>query len=213
VLLDDAKLTPGFRPGLLGGVEIVEAAGEVVKQDDEGRMVVEPTPITLIPYYAWNHRGEGEMNVWLARSKDAIRMPAFLASASHAWPADSLEALCDGKVPKSSHDKTIPRFTWWDHRGSKEWVQYTFAKPRAVAGVEVYWFDDTGSGSCRVPQSWKLLYQDGKAWKEVPGAAGFGTRLDAFNQVSFPSVTTRGLRLEVQLQPRFSGGILEWRVQ
>ena len=28
-----------------------------------------------------------------------------------------------------------------------------FGKDRKVSGVEVYWFDDTGSGNCRAPQS------------------------------------------------------------
>jgi len=26
----------------------------------------------LIPYYAWAHRGKGEMDVWLARGDEAI---------------------------------------------------------------------------------------------------------------------------------------------
>jgi len=32
-----------------------------------------------------------------------------------------------------------------------------------VKACEVYWFDDTGRGQCRVPESWKLLYCDGDA--------------------------------------------------
>ena len=52
---------------------------------------------------------------------------------------------------RSSDDQEIPRFTWWDHRGTAEWVQYDFAKPTTVSTVSVYWFDDTGRGGCRVP--------------------------------------------------------------
>jgi DUF1680 family protein len=36
---------------------------------------------------------------------------------------------------------------------------------------------------------------------------------DKFNQVKFKPVTTSGLRLEVKLQPRWSAGIQEWKVQ
>lgn len=43
--------------------------------------------------------------------------------------------------------------TWWDHRGSAEWVQYDFAAPKKISSAEVYWFDDAGEGQCRVPQS------------------------------------------------------------
>jgi uncharacterized iron-regulated protein len=35
---------------------------------------------------------------------------------------------------------------------------------------------------------------------------------DAWNRARFPAVETTALRLEVQLQADFSGGILEWRI-
>ncbi len=41
----------------------------------------------------------------------------------------------------------------------------------------------------------------------------YGTALDRFNKVAFEPVTTRELRLEVKLQPKFSGGVLKWRVK
>jgi hypothetical protein len=36
---------------------------------------------------------------------------------------------------------------------------------------------------------------------------------DRYNPVSFAPVTTSGLRIELQLQPKFSGGVLEWKVR
>ncbi len=133
-------------------------------------------------------------------------------SASHCNPSDKVDAMIDGLEPKNSNDHGIPRFTWWDHKGTAEWAQYDFGKPRKVSSVELYWYDDTGSGSCRVPQSWKLLYQDAERWLPVTGAGEFGTKRDIYNRVAFTPVSTTGLRLEVQLQPDFSGGILEWKV-
>ena len=38
-----------------------------------------------------------------------------------------------------------------------------FDKPHTFSKAEIYWFDDTGRGSCRVPASWQLLYKDGDA--------------------------------------------------
>ena len=133
-------------------------------------------------------------------------------SASHCGPNDSVEAMIDGKEPKNSNDHSIPRFTWWDHRGTREWVQYDFGKPRQVSKVEVYWFDDTGHGQCRVPQSWKLLYQDGERWEPVQAASAYGIRLNAYNRLRFEPIRTTGLKIEAQLRPGFSGGILEWKV-
>jgi hypothetical protein len=77
--------------------------------------------------------------------------------------------------------------------------------------VELYWFDDTGSGQCRVPKSWRLLYKDGQSWKPVETAETFGIEKDRYNKVTFKTVTTDGLRLEVTLQPEWSAGIQEWK--
>jgi hypothetical protein len=92
-------------------------------------------------------------------------------------------------------------------------VQYDFPAARKVSAVEVYWFDDTGKGQCRVPQSWTLLYKDGDAWKPVAGASACGTELNKFNRTTFMPVETAALRIDTQLKPEFSGGILEWKVE
>jgi DUF1680 family protein len=47
-LADDAPLTVEHRPELLNGVTVIRGEG-----------------ITAIPYYAWSHRGIGEMAVWM----------------------------------------------------------------------------------------------------------------------------------------------------
>jgi hypothetical protein len=134
------------------------------------------------------------------------------ATASHCWESDSVSALSDKVLPRSSNDQSVQRMTFWPHKGSTEWVQYDFEKPMWISESAVYWFDDTGQGGCRIPKSWRLLYQDGDQWKQVSNAGNFGTEKDNFNRVSFDPVQTRSLRLEAQLQPNFSAGILEWRI-
>ena len=39
---------------------------------DEGRLATKDVSVKLIPYYAWNHRGAGRMDVWLARSLSGL---------------------------------------------------------------------------------------------------------------------------------------------
>jgi len=107
----------------------------------------------------------------------------------------------------------IPRFTWWDHKGSAEWVQYEFKEPAKLSAVALYWFDDTGRGFCRVPRSWNVVYLDGKEGKPVNARSPFETKLNAFNRVSFAPVETKALRVRVELQDGFSGGILEWKAE
>jgi hypothetical protein len=193
------------------------------KQDSLGLVgKLQPSPVlsdepvetvTLIPMGAARLRissfpviGMGaNAHSWLAAKPSPF-------AASRCNNSDSLEALADGLLPKNSNDHSIPRFTWWDHRGTSEWVQRDFEHLRKVSSIDVYWFDDTGSGQCRVPETWNLLYRSGDRWSPVEGASGYETRRDAFNHVSFPPIETSALRLEARLQPGCSGGILEWRV-
>lgn len=142
----------------------------------------------------------------------AVPKPSrFKASASHCFENDTVEALGDGLVPNNSNDQSLPRFTWWPHVGSREWVQFDFGGPKTISASAVYWFDDTGTGRCRVPASARLLYKDGEEWKMVPGAS-FGVKPDTLNRITFAPVTTAAVRLDTQLQPQFSGGILEWEI-
>ena len=124
----------------------------------------------------------------------------------------SLDALDDRATPENSHDSSLSNFDFWPHKGTSEWVQYDFKQPRTIGSSEVYWFDDTGHGECRVPKSWQLLYKDSDDWKPVENASAYDVKLDQFNRVTFKPVTTSSLRLQVQLPEKFSTGIFRWRV-
>jgi hypothetical protein len=139
--------------------------------------------------------------------------PPARHTASHCFENDTVDAVSDRMEPKNSNDQSIRRFTWWPERGSEEWITYDLEKPRKVSAVEVYWFDDTGVGQCRVPKSWRVEWLDGDQWKPVSASGPYGIEKDKFNRVRFEPVTTKQLRIVAQLQPEFSGGILEWRVK
>jgi hypothetical protein len=159
------------------------------------------------------------MAVWLPRTESQAQARPYptLANRSRISTSfrsrDSLRALNDQIEPARSKDHAVPRMTWWDHRGTNEWVQYDFPETATVSGVAVYWFDDSGVGLCRVPASWQVLYLDGGAWRPVRVRGDYGTAIDGFNEVGFEPVLTKGLRVQVQLQEGFSGGILEWSVR
>ncbi|MCX6552526.1 MAG: glycoside hydrolase family 127 protein [Acidobacteria bacterium] len=90
LVLDDATpLATQARPDLLGGITLVTGRATALRTQG-GSTVKAEVPLTLIPYYAWAHRGKGEMVVWLAR-KEGMATPApepTLASLAkdHQWP-------------------------------------------------------------------------------------------------------------------------------
>ena len=133
-------------------------------------------------------------------------------TASRCWRNDRTSAICDGAIPKNSDDHAIPRHTWWSRKGGDEWVQLTFAKPKNIGIVEVYWFDDRPrGGGCRIPESWRLKYLDGETWQDVREASTYGVGRDTFNPTCFAPVTTTALRVEARMRKGYSGGVLELR--
>ena len=50
----------------------IAVEGQVVEQDERGSAFVKPATLTMIPYYAWNHRGPGLMEVWMPQTIQAL---------------------------------------------------------------------------------------------------------------------------------------------
>jgi uncharacterized protein len=219
---EDAEFAVTHEPDLLGGVTTLTTRGvqQAIVQTHDGLDIDEiKANLKAIPYYAWDNREPGRMVVWtptetpeFEATLEATIAVAAAPTASHCHSADGATALNDALIPENSSDHNIPRFTWWDHRGTQEWIALEFAEPQTLSCTDVYWFDDTGRGQCRTPKSWTLLYKKGDEWIPVENASEFGVQPDQFNRTTFDSVETTGLRIEVQLRENFSGGVLEWRL-
>ena len=53
------------KPDLLYGIREITTDAQALSYDAAGKLAVKDVNLTLIPYYAWAHRGEGDMEVWL----------------------------------------------------------------------------------------------------------------------------------------------------
>lgn len=207
------------------GTPILTAEGFRLSGGDDGGLYrsgpeLTPAKLTLRPYFMWANRGVSQMNVWIPESAallDPMPMKGLTITASYIGNGDGLDAMADKINPEKSGDGSVPRMTFWPHKGGSEWVQYSFDKPRKIAKTSVYWFDDTGVGECRVPKACTVEYLDGKDWKPVPNAknGALGVKIDQFNTTAFDAVTTTGLRLKIDLpdSPKLSTGLLEWTFQ
>jgi DUF1680 family protein len=68
VLADNAQLKHEFRADMLKGIVVLKGkALAVTKNADGSAASIKDQDFLAIPYYAWAHRGPGEMAVWLSR--------------------------------------------------------------------------------------------------------------------------------------------------
>jgi hypothetical protein len=144
--------------------------------------------------------------------------PPTIASTSQASSTRTnwqfiVNAIKDQHEPQSSGDRLKKHFDWWPAKATNQWAQYDFAKPSRVSAVEVYWFDDTGIGECRMPKSWRVLYRENGEWKPVAHPSDYGCAANRYNRTTFDPVETDGLRLDVQMPEKFSSGLLQWKVE
>lgn len=216
LIAPNQALTAEFDDELLNGVVVLRGFAVGMRYRADGTVEENSQPFVAIPYFAWANRGPGEMTVWLPTDAEQAS-PAMLPTiASRAKVTTSggtnpmaINALNE---PKSSHDGEL-YFHWWPKKGTKEWVEYTLAEPAALTETSLYWFHDDPAGECRVPKTWRMLTWDGAEWKPVNTTSEFGVKIDCYNCVTFESVTTDRLRLEVELQDGWSAGIEQWRVK
>jgi len=202
------KRIPAWRQDRLGLVGSLQPS-PVSSAEPEEAITLIPMGVARLRISSFPVIGQGpDARPWQEPPK-----PAFEVKASHCFANDSVEAVADGLEPAHSNDHSISRMTWWPRRGGQEWIAAEFAAPRECSRVVVYWFDDTGVGQCRVPAAWRLFYRSGQDWTPVKTDGVFGTAKDRYNDVRFEPVKTDALKIEVDFQQGFSGGVLEWQVK
>ena len=190
---------------------------QVLQFNNRGELQSRSVQLNLIPYYAWNHRGQGSMTVWLPQELRATTpvMPPTLASRSAvnaSYKSYSVFAINDRLVPKDQEDYNLAHYEF-DKKGGMQYIEYTLPKADAIKSCTVYWFEDKDSG-VRVPKSWRILYKayDG-SWHPVAGANHYTCYKGVANTVQFNAVITPAVRLEVFQQDDAKAGLFEFEVK
>ena len=201
-------------------VQTLTTSAQTLNFNKQGKLETQDQTLTLIPYYAWCHRGSGKMRVWLPQDLNATNpsQPETLASQSKVTSSTermpALSAINDRLVPKDENDRSVPYTHWWPKKDCTEWLGYEFPQEATVQSATVYWYDDGPWGGCRVPQSWRILYQDQQGqWQPVSGADAYPTDKGSACTVNFDPVKTKALRLEVTLPADNAAGLFEWSIR
>lgn len=208
-----------FRPDVLNGVNVISLKGAGTKRQLNSDLLLRSEQeVKAIPYYAWNNRGAGEMEVWIPYNPQVSHPTpaptiANTSKVSASIKTRSLFAVSDQYDPIDSKDASSPYFHWWPRKDQTEWVIYEFDKPHKVSSSAVYWFDDGPWGGCRIPNSRKIYYRsENNDWIPVQNISDYPIAKDSYNKVIFTPVTTSALKLEVRLPKDNSSGVHEWKV-
>ena len=177
--------------------------------------------MSVIPYYAWNNRGNGSMMVWFPVNENVqpyidhgfISHGKFKSlKASHTWSGDILQAVADNILPEHSFDNNIHRWTSWPEKGKKQWIEFELEEPTDIQSISVYWYDDGDRGGVHIPASWNLEYRSENTWKPFPLyiTDNYNTFKDQFNMVHpARKITTDAFRLNMQPRQDSCVGVLE----
>jgi len=213
----DTQLKYSWNANLLGGVNVISGPCSEFHMRGDVKETL-PSILKAIPYYAWSHRGFGQMEVWIPSEETAVRPkpePTIASSAKieASVPRLSLIGINDLSLPANSKDETNLFYHWWPEKNKSEWIIYRFASPVTIASSSVYWFRDYPDGGCGLPESWELFYLRGEKWVKVHNSNPYPVLPDQFCKVNFDPVTTSAFKLAVHLPKDFSSGIHEWTVE
>lgn len=215
-----SQFEPTFKKDKLNGiVELVGKGNVVARQSNSDELIQHTQTVTAIPYYTWDNRGAGEMEVWIPYSANKAKpkpAPTIASkskvSGSHVSPL-MLKALNDQYDPMDAHDNSVNYLHWWPNKDQKEWLEYQFDQPYTISESAVYWYDDAPWGGCRIPQSWHLEYLKDGQWLPVKNLTDYTVSKDKYDTIKFEPVTTTAIRMTVQLPKDASSGVHEWKVK
>ncbi len=205
-----------FESGIMKNIPAIEIAANAVTSDEDFS-----AKLTLVPYYAWNNRGDKAMNVWFARdAATARKCLKKLApnienvSASYTYLTDEVTAIADNLRPANSADTSIPRWTSWPKLGQEQKVEIKLKKKMPIESISVYWYND--DRGVKYPESWRAEYMKDGKWNEYTPyiTDSYATAGNQFNMVHpATAVETDAIMLYITPQKDAAVGILEVTIE
>lgn len=64
IVPDDVAFATEFKPAMLNGITVLKSEVPAILVNNEKSVSTVSQPLVAIPYYAWAHRGKGEMMIW-----------------------------------------------------------------------------------------------------------------------------------------------------
>lgn len=174
--------------------------------------------LKLIPYYAWNNRGDESMIVWFPTKPGMIQFADGgklkggrykSVRASTTSKHSSLGAISDGRRPMNSNDRTIP--VWISGADKKtHWIEIGLDRTKQIRSVNMYWYDN--NKSVKIPVKWSMEYLKNNKWEKfkIYVTDSYAVEKDQYNVVHPGDVLhCDALRINIDAQTHVAVGILD----
>ena len=200
--------------GIMRSIDFVTVKARSVQEEGNGSL-------TMVPYYAWDNRGDDAMIVWMADNDELAKasipvIPEYIAdvTATHTFDQDDVLAMVTNGYPANSFDTSIPRWTSWPQKGKEQTVELKLKRPLKLQSLSVYWYDD--NGGVQVPKSWTMEYKENGEWKQFPIYVTDEYRVlkDQYNMVHpGEDIMAEALRLHIVPKADAAVGILSVQIE
>jgi DUF1680 family protein len=75
IIPDKVNFTAAYKPDLLNGIVVLEAQATVATVSEDGASISSGNrKVVAIPFYSWANRGQGQMQVWMPRRINDLRL-------------------------------------------------------------------------------------------------------------------------------------------
>ncbi|MFP6765844.1 MAG: discoidin domain-containing protein, partial [Planctomycetaceae bacterium] len=128
-------------------------------------------------------------------------------------PLDTVNAIGDGKEPRWSSGKRVPRWTSRPQAGKPQWVQARFSEAKQIRSVGIYWMQDRQD--VQFPAEWSLEVEQNGKWQafRLYTTDRYDTRANQYNVVH-PAAPLKCDAIRIRMIPKENAcvGILEVQV-
>ena len=135
------------------------------------------------------------------------------ASASYTSSFDNAARVLDGVAwYDAADDGPNSRWTNYGSPNETDWLEVDFGAPTPLNQLKLAFYDDTGTGSIRVPAAYQVQYLEGGTWTDIPAQQRSPATPVANDMatINFSTLTTDRVRAVLTSQPGFAVGVTEF---
>lgn len=174
--------------------------------------------LKLVPYFAWNNRGQGAMAVWLPQSSS-------VNNETHFVPGNDKVTVHQVNVSCSAQNSAVIEISrkipqenaepQWVSCPTDEnpWIEILCNLEKELQSFSVYWHDN--GTDCLVPEEWELEFRSGNTWQtfQIYATDHYSTFKKQFNMVHPAApLNCNALKLKMKPKPGKLAGIQSIRI-